>query len=372
MSRHVHDPNIEKLRKSLQGANETPPRPSVQMDGRLYYSNNGGDTGAKHADQWNKIHYHQLENVELHMQKIQDRLGDIIIGDANLYDRQDIILGNQFMILDKLNDIQAKLTVSNDTPRRHESPHDFEFFSSMDSFNFGDHPAAESKKCEIEDISAEVLSTPSPISADDASSSDPYRSAIEHLRDDSGSGSSDDMINSVILAEEPHNNDMINSVILAEEPHNDGSLVETNLVAESPKGTNLVVESPTGHNPVAESPKGTNLVAESPKGTNLVAEDNAESPTESHFITADDALKLSQMTESGELLDLHERAELAHVMDNILSDSMTGTGSSDNAGSDNSDPAEEPVVAKRSRGGRAKKPAASKKTTTRAKKSKKT
>ena len=312
---HIHDPNVEKLRKSLQGANETPPRPSVQMDGRLYSI--GADAHAKHADQWNKIHYQQLENIELHMKKIQDRLSDIIVGNANLYDRQDIILGNQVMILDKLNDIQAKLT-STDTPRRGESPHTFEFFSSMDSFNFGDHPAAESKKCEIEDISAELLSTPSPISADDASSSDPYRSAIEHLRDDSGSG--DDMINSVILVEEPHNEESLTAF---------------------------------------------------PVETKLVLTD-AESPTESHFITADDALKLSQMTESGELLDLHERAELVHVMDNILSDSMTGTGSSDNAGSDNSDPVEEPVVAKRGRGGRTKKPAAAKKTTTRAKKTKKT
>ena len=317
MNRHVHDPNVEKLRKSLQGANETPPRPSVQMDGRLY------SIGVGHADQWNKIHYQQLENIELHMQKIQDRLSDIIVGNANLYDRQDIILGNQVMILDKLNDIQAKMTVSNDTPRRGESPQTFEFFSSMDSFNFGDRPAAETKKCEIEDISAELLSTPSPISADDASSSDPYRSAIEHLRDDSG----DDMINLVILAEEPPRTESTES------------LTETNLLTET--------NSPTEANPIVR--------------------DDADS----QFITADDALRLSQMTESGELLDLHERAELVHVMDNILSDSMTGTGSSDNAGSDNSDPAEEPVVAKRGRGGRAKKPAASKKTTTRAKKSKK-
>jgi hypothetical protein len=333
MNRHIHDPNVEKLRKSLQGANETPPRPSVQMDGRLY------SIGVGHADQWNKIHYQQLENIELHMQKIQDRLSDIIVGNANLYDRQDIILGNQVMILDKLNDIQAKMTISNDTPRRGESPQAFEFFSSMDSFNFGDHPAAETKKCEIEDISAELLSTPSPISADDASSSDPYRSAIEHLRDDS-----DDMINSVILVEEP--------------PPRDEA-------AESLTEANPVVRDSAESLTETNSPAETN--AERLCEANLVVRDD----TDSHFITADDALKLSQMTDSGEILDLHERAELSHVMDNILSDSITGTGSSDNAGSDNSDPAEEPVVAKRGRGGRAKKPAAAKKTTTRAKKSKK-
>jgi hypothetical protein len=314
------------------------------MDGRLY------SIGVGHADQWNKIHYQQLENIELHMQKIQDRLSDIIVGNANLYDRQDIILGNQVMILDKLNDIQAKMTVSNDTPRRGESPQAFEFFSSMDSFNFGDRPAAETKKCEIEDISAELLSTPSPISADDASSSDPYRSAIEHLRDD--------MINSVILVEEPPPRDEA-----AE------SLTEANPVvrdsAESLTETNPVVRDSAESLTETNSPAETN--AERLCEANLVVRDDADS----HFITADDALKLSQMTESGELLDLHERAELSHVMDNILSDSITGTGSSDNAGSDNSDPAEEPVVAKRGRGGRAKKPAASKKTTTRAKKSKK-